>query len=77
MDRKELLMTYTKRCWMANTANDITGLLLDYEKHLKIVDEREQVKNCSIPDASKSFYSDDAIARLKTKYFEKGLKANK
>jgi len=30
----------------------------------------------SIPLVSKSFYSDDAIARLKTEYFEKGLKAN-
>lgn len=33
--------------------------------------------NNDIHLVSKSFYSDDAIARLKTEYFEKGLKANK
>lgn len=49
MNRKELLITYTKRLWLANTANDITGLLLDYEKDLKLIEEREQVKNSSIP----------------------------
>jgi hypothetical protein len=33
--------------------------------------------NESLHLVSKSFYSDDAIVRLKTEYFEKGLKANK
>jgi hypothetical protein len=39
----------------------------------------EQIKQGELlpkHDVSKSFYSDDAIARLKTEYFEKGLKAN-
>ena len=32
------------------------------------------VKNCSIPDVVGSFWSGDAITRLKAEYFEKGLK---
>ena len=32
------------------------------------------VRNLSIPDVVGSFWSDDAITRLKAEYFEKGLK---
>ena len=39
--------------------------------------EENLVNNTVLDPVSKSFYSDDAIARLKTEYFEKGLKANK
>ena len=33
------------------------------------------VKNCSIPNFVGSFWSDDAITRLKSEYFEKGLRS--
>ena len=37
----------------------------------------DDFKNDLLHNVSKSYYSDDAIARMKTEYFEKGLKANK
>tara|TARA_R110002020_G_scaffold93467_3_gene225502 strand:- start:669 stop:899 length:231 start_codon:yes stop_codon:yes gene_type:complete len=44
---------------------------------MEILIDNHVQEQLNLYGVSKSFYSDDAIARLKTEYFEKGLKANK
>lgn len=57
---------------------------LDYSYEYKTVNERQniitelcliaEIEQLTIPYVIGSFWSDDAISRLKAEYFEKGLK---
>ena len=55
---------------------DYTRLKLEYTR-LHEDYRRLQAEQLRLDDVSKSFYSDNAINRLKTEYFEKGLKAGR
>jgi len=76
MDNKELRVqaqNYIEDNGITKNTNQIEKAFIDGALMMK----NQAKKNEVLDIVSKSFYSDDAIVRLKAEYFEKGLKANK